>query len=116
MTTANPQGAAELTAELLRGWPLPLDAGADKHDRGTVLVIAGTVRTAGAAVLAGTAALRAGAGRLQIATADPVAAALAAAVPEALVQGVPVTRDGSLAPTQTADLLADRISSASALL
>jgi NAD(P)H-hydrate repair Nnr-like enzyme with NAD(P)H-hydrate dehydratase domain len=65
--------ARPLTPEFLRGWPLPLDPGDDKHDRGTVLVIAGSVRTPGAALLAGLAVLRAGAGRLRSApSTDPL--------------------------------------------
>jgi ADP-dependent NAD(P)H-hydrate dehydratase len=62
-----------LTARTLRRWPLP-DSGKGKRDRGTVLVIAGARQTPGAAILAATAALRAGAGTLQIATAASVAA------------------------------------------
>jgi hydroxyethylthiazole kinase-like uncharacterized protein yjeF len=108
--------APELTAELLRDWPLPEDAVGDKHDRGTVLVIAGTTRTVGAAVLAGTAALRAGAGRLQIATVEPSATSLAAAVPEALVQGLPATSDGAPDPETSALRLSRRIAEAAALL
>src|SRR5690242_4429710 len=74
-----------LDADLLREWALPDDDGDDKHGRGTVVVIAGAVDTPGAAVLAGTAALRAGAGRLQVVTDDAVQAIVAAALPEARV-------------------------------
>jgi hydroxyethylthiazole kinase-like uncharacterized protein yjeF len=105
-----------LTTEFLRTWPLPLDPSHDKHDRGTVLVIAGSANTAGAALLAGIAALRAGAGRLQIATVERAAAALGAAVPEALVQGVPATPEGALDPAASIALLADRIGRADAVL
>ena len=52
-----------LDDDLLRSWPLPLDEHGDKHPRGTVLVIAGSATTAGAALLAGTAALRMGASK-----------------------------------------------------
>ena len=74
-----------LDADLLRSWALPADDHLDKRSRGTVLVIGGSARTPGAALLAGSAALRAGAGRLQIATSPAVATALAVAVPEAMV-------------------------------
>ncbi|MBN8614097.1 MAG: NAD(P)H-hydrate dehydratase, partial [Deltaproteobacteria bacterium] len=61
---------------LLRSWPLPaLDPTDGKVARGTVLVIGGSDRNAGGALLAGLAALRAGAGRLQIATARSAVAA-----------------------------------------
>jgi ADP-dependent NAD(P)H-hydrate dehydratase len=75
-----------VTDALLRSWPLPeCPSDADKVQRGTVLVIAGGVETAGAALLAGIAALRAGAGRLTVLTARRHSAALAVALPEARV-------------------------------
>lgn len=86
-----------VTEELLREWPLPA-LGEDKEARGRALVIGGTAFTPGAVLLAGEAALRAGAGKLQIATAEPVAAALAVAVPEALVVPMRTDGDGNIAP------------------
>ena len=51
----------------LRAWPLPVPSSeADKEQRGHILVIAGSSEMPGAAVLAATAALRAGAGKLAI--------------------------------------------------
>jgi hydroxyethylthiazole kinase-like uncharacterized protein yjeF len=100
----------------MRRWPLPSDPADDKRDRGTVLVVAGSERTAGAALLAGLAALRAGAGRLQIATVAPSISALAAAVPEALLEGLPPTSDGDPDPTLAAAIVADRIRDADAVL
>lgn len=86
-----------LTRDLLRAWPLPVvEDGADKHDRGTVLVVGGTAATPGAVLLAGLAALRVGAGRLQLATAEQSVAALGVAVPEAMVVGVPADRLGEV--------------------
>ena len=84
-----------ITPQLLRGWPLPQPEG-DKEDRGTVLVVGGSRFTPGAVLLAGTAALRAGAGRLQLATTDDNAQALSIAVPEAKVVGLPSTSGGSV--------------------
>ncbi|MCU1485728.1 MAG: NAD(P)H-hydrate dehydratase [Actinomycetia bacterium] len=76
----------EVTPEVLSGLPLPQhDDGDSKHDRGSVFVLGGSVETPGAILLAGLAALRAGAGRLGIATASEVAPAVAVAVPEARV-------------------------------
>jgi hydroxyethylthiazole kinase-like uncharacterized protein yjeF len=81
---------AVLSPALLRDWPLPrAEDGSDKHDRGTALVIGGSVSTPGAVLLAGLAALRVGAGRLQIATVPETAVALGVAVPEAKVVGLP---------------------------
>jgi ADP-dependent NAD(P)H-hydrate dehydratase len=90
--------AQVVTPALLRGWPLP-PPGEDKRDRGSVLVVGGAVRTPGAALLAGLAALRAGAGKLQFAVAAAVASPLAIAVPEALVLPLPHDEaSGSIEP------------------
>lgn len=97
-----------LTPSRLRSWALPLPDG-DKNSRGTVLVIGGSRSTPGAVLLAGTAALRAGAGKLQIATSDSTAVALGVAVPEAMVVGLPETPSGAVAGEETgplADLVA----------
>ncbi len=80
-----------LDAALLRAWPMPVRQGGDKFARGTAVVVGGSPRTPGAVRLAGEAALRMGAGRLQIATASEVAVTLGVAVPEALV--VPLEAD-----------------------
>jgi ADP-dependent NAD(P)H-hydrate dehydratase len=97
-----------LTAELLRGMPLPrLNEDSDKDERGRVLVIAGSREVPGGALLAGVAALRAGAGKLQIATAASIAPHVGLAVPEALVVGLPENATGGIAP-DAAKLLSDR--------
>lgn len=90
------RAAVRLTASLLRGMPLPVPDGG-KEARGRVLVIGGSTGVPGAALLAATAALRAGAGKLQVATAEGVAPGLALAAPEALVIGLPVDRQGDIA-------------------
>jgi hydroxyethylthiazole kinase-like uncharacterized protein yjeF len=72
------------------------EEGGDKEERGRVLVVGGGRETPGAAVLAGTAALRAGAGKLQVATGASNAALVAAALPEARVFALPETRAGRL--------------------
>lgn len=88
-----------VTPALLRAWQLP-EPGEDgsKHDRGTVLLVGGSASTPGAVLLAGLAVLRAGAGRLQVATVQSTAVALAVALPEALVSGLPEGEGGSLDP------------------
>ena len=89
---------AELTPRALRRWPLPKVAGdADKESRGNVLVVAGSREIPGAALLAATAALRAGAGKLVVATAQSVAVQTAIAMPEARVIGLPETAQGAFA-------------------
>ncbi|MFI5845204.1 NAD(P)H-hydrate dehydratase [Catenuloplanes sp. NPDC051500] len=89
---------AVITPRLLRDWALPVPVGG-KDARGTVLVVGGSRFTPGAVLLAGVAALRAGAGVLQLAVAESTAAALSIAVPEALVAGLPETPGGSVAAT-----------------
>jgi ADP-dependent NAD(P)H-hydrate dehydratase len=99
-----------ITPQLLREWPLPVPEG-DKASRGTVLVVGGARFTPGAVLLAGVAALRAGAGVLQLAVSESTAASLSIQVPEALVIGLPETRDGSVAG-RPPDRLADLVGSA----
>lgn len=82
---------------LLRRWPLPSPRGS-KDDRGRVVLIGGSVRNPGGALLAASAALRAGAGKVQVVTVAPCAIAMAVAMPEALVHGCPATSDGDLGP------------------
>jgi ADP-dependent NAD(P)H-hydrate dehydratase len=91
-----PADARPVTPDLLRSWPLPRPDGGGKHARGTVLVVGGAVSTPGAVLLAGLAALRVGAGKLKVATVQPTAVALAVAMPEAMVTGLPADEGGSL--------------------
>src|SRR3954466_179327 len=85
----------EIDDALLRGWPLPaIEEDGDKESRGRVLVLAGGREMPGAAVLAATAALRAGAGKLVIATPQSAAQTVAAGVPEARVIALPEGSDG----------------------
>ncbi|MFF1830064.1 NAD(P)H-hydrate dehydratase [Paenarthrobacter sp. NPDC058040] len=84
-----------VTPSLLRDWPLPAP-GEDKYSRGAVLVIGGARSTPGAALLAGIAALRAGAGKLTLAVPESVAVPLGVALPECGSVGLPETANGSL--------------------
>jgi hydroxyethylthiazole kinase-like uncharacterized protein yjeF len=91
--------------ELLRSMPLPRhDAQADKDERGRVLVIGGSRMVPGALLLAGEAALRAGAGKLQLATIASLAPHVGVALPEALVLGLEETTSGEIAVGAAADL------------
>jgi ADP-dependent NAD(P)H-hydrate dehydratase len=104
----------QLSPRALRGWPLPQPTG-NKRSRGQVLVVGGGRSTPGAAMLAGLAALRVGAGVLTLAVAESVAAAVGAAVPEAGVLWLPESSeqvlDGGAVPALT-----DRLAKASVLL
>jgi ADP-dependent NAD(P)H-hydrate dehydratase len=77
--------------------PQPSDD-ADKEGRGRVLVVAGAPDLPGTAILAATAALRAGAGKLRIATVESIAPHVGIAVPEARVVALPETAGGAIDP------------------
>jgi len=94
-----------LTAAALAARPLPRPPeDEDKIARGTVLVAAGGPATPGAPILTGQAALRVGAGRLQLAASAAVANALGLAVPEAGVVLLPVSATGEFAAAAGPDL------------
>src|SRR3954447_9308532 len=108
--------AVDVDAALLRTWPLPQPGEGGKAARGDVLVVGGTVQTPGAVVLAGLAALRAGAGRLKIATAEPVAAHVALAVPEARVIALPADETGAIAADSAEKALAPALGTMDAVV
>jgi hydroxyethylthiazole kinase-like uncharacterized protein yjeF len=102
----------DVDAALLRAWPLPSPTiDADKEERGHVLVLGGSREMPGAVILAATAALRAGAGKLTIATGASVAQLVALAIPEARVLGLAETDSGGFTRDAVGalDPLADRI-------
>jgi hydroxyethylthiazole kinase-like uncharacterized protein yjeF len=97
--------------------PLPQPGeDADKDDRGRVLVVGGSTQVAGAVLLAGVAALRAGAGKLQLATVGSAAAALTIGVPEALVVALPQSRTGEIAGARAHAALTKFAAATNALL
>lgn len=96
---------ASLDRECLKRFALPEHDGAnDKDDRGRVLIIGGSRAVPGGALLAATAAMRSGAGKLQIATVESVAIPLAIAMPEALVAGHAESEDGAFADAAIPEL------------
>jgi hydroxyethylthiazole kinase-like uncharacterized protein yjeF len=95
-----------LDRALLERFPLPHHPeDSSKEDRGRLLVIAGSRQLPGAALLAGIAALRAGAGKLQIATAASIAVQLGVMVPEARVIGHAETEEGCVDPDAIAPIV-----------
>ena len=99
MPPSRPADPVRVTPAVLGERPLPDQrAVRSKYDRGVALVIGGSAETPGAVLLAGVAALRVGAGKLQIVTAADTAAAVGVAVPEARVIAVPTGRGGWLNP------------------
>ncbi len=86
-----------LDAAWLAGHPLPEPAAdTDKNSRGRVLVAGGSETVPGALRLTGEAALRAGAGKLQLATVERVALHLGMFVPEAAVFALSANEAGEL--------------------
>jgi hydroxyethylthiazole kinase-like uncharacterized protein yjeF len=84
----------------LRTMPLRrYDAEDSKAERGKLLLIAGSTRIFGAAILAARAALRSGCGTVRIALPASVAQAVGTALPEAMLLPLPETTAGTLALT-----------------
>lgn len=103
-----------VTPQVLRAWPLPEPTGG-KNARGSILVIGGSTETLGAVLLAAEAAMRAGAGKLQVATVASLAPFATNALPEALVRALPET-DGGAISAAAADTVRDLAEAADAVL
>jgi hydroxyethylthiazole kinase-like uncharacterized protein yjeF len=84
---------------------LPLRRPADSHKGlyGHILVVAGSVGKSGAAVLAGSGALKAGAGLVTIATPDAAQPIVASQQSEYMTEPLPTHADGSIAIENLAD-------------
>lgn len=83
----------------------------DKYTRGSVLVVGGSTRFPGAAIMAAKAAARAGAGYVTLAVPEPVANLARAHLLEIPVVGLPADADGTFsnaARAQVAELAARR--------
>jgi hydroxyethylthiazole kinase-like uncharacterized protein yjeF len=92
VTQPRPLDRAELDRH-----PLPKIADGDKDSKGRILIVAGSRNVPGAALLAARGAMRAGGGKLQIATVASVAIPLGIAMPEAMVLGLPEDINGGFA-------------------
>ena len=77
-----------LDRKALEAFPLPKVEDGDKHSHGRLLIVAGSRTLAGAALLCATAAMRAGAGKLKIATVASVAPQIGVAMPESRTIGL----------------------------
>ena len=75
---------------------------------GRLLVVAGSLEYAGAALLAGTAALRSGAGLVSLCLPDSLRPHLAGRIPELITIALPESSPGRLAVTRAARLIADQ--------
>jgi len=94
-----------LTAAALKRHPLPPVAGGDKDSHGQILIIAGSRDVPGAGLLTAHGAMRAGAGKLQLAAPDDIAVPLGIAMPEAMVVGFATARDGGFSRRAVAAML-----------
>ncbi|KRE98991.1 hypothetical protein ASG88_14710 [Nocardioides sp. Soil777] len=111
----SPESPSLVTPDLLRSWPLP-EPGGTKYARGQVLVVGGSCTTPGAVLLAGTAALRMGAGRLSVATAEGVAMPLAVALPVSGTLPLPQDEQGVITGERVVAVLEHEIERADAVL
>lgn len=111
-----PVSMLEITESLLRDWPLPQPrAESDKEDRGRVLIVGGSPEMPGAIILAAISALRAGAGKVQIATSASIAPLVAGTLLEARVFAMPETASDGIA-AEAAEAIIERAREADALL
>ena len=95
----------KLDQAALRAHPLPPVVDGDKETKGRILVIAGSREVPGAALLTATAAMRAGAGKVRIATVESAALPLGIAMPEAMVVGLAEDKHGGFAASAVAPLV-----------
>ena len=99
----------------LKGFRLPPHDSGDKDSHGQILIIAGSRDVPGGPLLTAHAAMRAGAGKLQLATPDDIAVPLGIAMPEAMVVGFATARDGGFASGAVRAMI-DRASRADAIV
>ena len=89
--------ATPLDSDWLRAHPLPQpEPGTDKNGRGRVLAVGGCAQVPGGLLLTAEGALRAGAGKVQIATVRSAALAIGMAMPEVRVIAQDEGADGEI--------------------
>jgi ADP-dependent NAD(P)H-hydrate dehydratase len=87
--------AIALDIDALRRMPLPHpDEDSDKNSRGRALIVGSSRRVPGAVLLSGVAALRAGAGKVQLAVPESLAVQIGIAFPESGIIALPETPAG----------------------
>lgn len=93
-----------LTRSALRAFPLPRRADSGKDAHGRLLIVAGNRQVPGAAILCAMAALRSGAGKVQVATVASVAPGVALQMPEVLVVPLAENRAGDCARSSVREI------------
>jgi NAD(P)H-hydrate epimerase len=93
-----PAGLLRMTATVARNYlPLPRPAVTYKYKEGHLLLICGSRRYAGGAILTGLGARASGVGMLSIAVPESLKPLLVSHLPEALIIGCPETPEGAIA-------------------
>ncbi|HEY9607856.1 NAD(P)H-hydrate dehydratase [Allocoleopsis sp.] len=93
-----PAGMLRMTATMARNYlPLPRPAVTYKYKEGHLLLICGSRRYAGGAILTGLGARASGVGMLSIAVPESLKPLLVSHLPEALIIGCPETPEGAIA-------------------
>ena len=114
--SSSSKSVVEITKILLHDLPLPQpDERGDKEERGRLLVVGGSPEMPGTIILAAIAALRAGAGKVQIATCSSIALSVASTLLEGRVFAMPETTAGGIAP-DAAEAILERARQADAVL
>lgn len=96
--------AKPLDRGALSAHPLPPVVDGEKDSKGRILIVAGSGQVPGAALLTALGAMRAGAGRLRIATAESVAPHIGVSMPEAMIVGLAETKEEVLAQSALRDI------------
>ncbi|MEM1370336.1 MAG: NAD(P)H-hydrate dehydratase [Cyanobacteria bacterium P01_H01_bin.15] len=91
-------------SDVLQGLPLPRPPVTHKYQQGSLLLICGSQRYAGSAILTALGARASGVGMLSIAVPESLRNLLVSQLPEALVIGCPETESGAIANLPDLDL------------
>ncbi|HEY9675014.1 MAG TPA: NAD(P)H-hydrate dehydratase [Waterburya sp.] len=103
-----PAGMMRMTEALARTYlPLPRPAVTYKYKEGHLLLICGSRKYAGGAILTGLGARGSGVGMLSIAVPESLKSLLVSHLPEALIIGCPETQEGAIAHLPEAVDLSD---------
>ena len=105
----------KLDSSSLEAHPLPPIRNDDKDSKGRIFVLSGSAQVPGAALLCARAAMRAGAGKLRIATVQSAALQLGLHMPEAMVVGLAEAEDGGFA-IEAVEQLAEQMSETDAVV
>jgi NAD(P)H-hydrate epimerase len=104
----SPPAVVRLDEQMAAGLLPERDPRGHKGTFGRLLVVAGSLDYAGAALMAGAAALRTGAGLVTLCLPASLQPQLAGRVPELITLGLPESAPGEVIPAEAADLIGER--------